>query len=1262
MTNSSLITTVKHSSSESVIAKTNPSLNSLGPGTLILANGNILPILPQTQILPTQTIIPPPIIVNPTPTNNTTLFVVSNKVISPSTNKSNVTKTSLQPATNTMTMKVANILSKNFSNIKPKIGVTKTTQINKVPIPALTSQYTLNSASSKKEKICSKKKTADKKTIDKHKNPTTIEAEQKQNDDEIKTKNKRRISTEKVAKKRQKISSTAEESKKETNSANNQVDPNKKTVASSYTIDSLCKANKEGKTEEKMEERNVSVIKESENVDTARNDDISKESEINAKKDEVKIQEKPVIDVVPILPEIPPEKEKVIESSLKIKTLENNISNKENAEISDEKPSTCSKPNINKEKSLLPELPGKSLEISELSNDIFASLQVPTGSQNPESTSPTAAFLLAFPLVSTLTGVKVTEVIEEETSDSHNGTPTLLQIGTMDTTKPTQTQPENITASLLNLDNFSFFSSKDMCNNFFQPFDNISTTTSAPVIMTSAVQPTTVSSSCNTTKITSTAPKTSTLENKKEKTLFETSYIPPITKESQSWVKNNSVANKNNEKLNNTEVFQSLPSSTVTVSVNNTYNTIYTQPYQQPTNTVVATSCKSYHPPQSSRMKSVNEQMSCRQYRCLPNKSNGIEDYNAFNSFTEIPKTNTCSYTDTSKIYNETLNTNYSYNYQNENNFDSTYSSTKVSSRNDRPYYQVSYDPSYADYKNTEVNHLDSNFYNQITIQDKNKFVNTKSKSHTQPRPPVNWMTTPDIKQQSTDFLLPPIAKEVDFVPPSSIYSTAPFISTSQSTYFNTNAPIYSSTNIQNSYTPANTFTRNEVEENHFSWSPTKIPQMLDPPSFVSATLPTLVGDLALGNNQLPFMEHKSDLPKQPHKTKENTRRNKQQNYDNQSNFLSVSQLVDHNKTPLPGRVSSRRNSGNRSKTTNQTKRSQKQKLDIKDPHLINQNYSAKTLKNQTFPQENAPINWMPNNKQNRQSKNASSSYSAEALIGHQSQTDAVMTKSRNNQQNNSNFPLTSKALNVPTFLTDNIMPYFTSVDLPTQDNNFSQQTGNYQTNAFTHNFSTNNTYSTSSFMQTKITSSYLPNAHNLIPEITPHEYNPVIASENNIFSHSNNKHYKNASNKQNSSNRIDDRRHANNTSNNCSNNVNMFNKKIKKKQSNEANLPGLVDFSFLSMPSAINSPILPDDFHAHSNFLPPPPTPTQLYPCKNPLYPKQTTDLLPLPSVNRNNMQPEISPPMNNVGTSLTNFNLSTIFPEMNKVSGSYKTDWCLH
>ncbi|KAF4526495.1 hypothetical protein B566_EDAN013783 [Ephemera danica] len=65
---------------------------------------------------------------------------------------------------------------------------------------------------------------------------------------------------------------------------------------------------------------------------------------------------------------------------------------------------------------------------SSFSSDLFASLNVPSG--HPESISPTAAFLLAFPLVSSSTG-RTNEAEQPDRVDNTGGN-SLLQLGSMD--------------------------------------------------------------------------------------------------------------------------------------------------------------------------------------------------------------------------------------------------------------------------------------------------------------------------------------------------------------------------------------------------------------------------------------------------------------------------------------------------------------------------------------------------------------------------------------------------------------------------------------------------------------------------------------------------------------------------------------------------------------------------------------------------------------------------------------------------------------
>lgn len=68
---------------------------------------------------------------------------------------------------------------------------------------------------------------------------------------------------------------------------------------------------------------------------------------------------------------------------------------------------------------------------SDFSSDLFSSLQVPAGGQHSESISPTAAFLLAFPLVSTSRNNE--NLPDSENHDNQTSTPTtILQIGNIE--------------------------------------------------------------------------------------------------------------------------------------------------------------------------------------------------------------------------------------------------------------------------------------------------------------------------------------------------------------------------------------------------------------------------------------------------------------------------------------------------------------------------------------------------------------------------------------------------------------------------------------------------------------------------------------------------------------------------------------------------------------------------------------------------------------------------------------------------------------
>lgn len=1648
-----------------VITKTNGAINTVSPGTLLVANGSLVPVIQQPTLVPTQTIItnPTPIVVNSASANNTLFVVPKTDIKDAIVNKQSAILTSTVKTTTNS--KATNVL-KSLPLLKPKRSdLTKTTHINKVPIPALTSKYTntllsqVSVSQNPKIKVKTSKSTK-KDTSAKCTNPEKVEEQIKQK--EIENKKDGNSSNENKTDKIQNeanienIEPSSKKIKLASEASADNTDENKKiNIISTYSIDSLCNAltepthvNQQATAEKSnsIEEIQTELSKLSDSNDNANKAEAKNEKEIPASLSQIQTND---------TKETPTTKEDVQTPSIQ-DTLDANIQ-KEKDETT-----KIDKSNINQ----------KSLELnnhlmhSDLSNDIFASLShVSTvGGQNPESTSPTAAFLLAFPLVSSLNSLKVTEVIEDEVTESQHGTPTLLQIGAIDTTKPSQSQSDTLTPSLLNLDNFSFFSkefypsfdpivtssastscstvttstkateikkdfvdfnlipssknvsiseatskidlkytlkpisnkepsvylnkdseredtSTSVCQNavtstcenisavpicqsvtsisvcqnipsiavgrnefvtpvsknynamnqatsltstsqsiHIPPFYQNSTSTnqnsflipstSVPVCQTSSSTPHYhISSSINqsacqgTSKVfssststsqnsfptsnsqtsvtasqtTSMMPlasvpvcqyscstsvnKTTTLlpplpalvgktpsvsslhessirqsvsliapasvqscqnapsasfyqspsvfnkntsaitpsllppicQNSSMPPLYQgapvvnhsTPFMPPIVPISQTSsilpryqgsssinqnapfipvcqgalpipisqhstaVSHNTISGSLSQSSASTSLYQSvsvtsllhntpitsvsqsqnsninskniaatpisksistavfcsnssinsqnstvpisqsipaasqnavisLPNTNLNIPINSSsadYSLSYNHSFYSnaQTATTTSTTISTKHQIDKSR---VQEKKTSNYY---PTTSYSIPQYNTFNPFTDIPKS-TVSYPMSTKSYNDALytsNSTYAYNYHSDN-FTSTYSSAKTNTKPDKLYYGLNYDN--YDYKPNDFqkyetrNQQFSNYYNESNLRNKEKpnteslNKNHNSNTNTTNKATVNWMTTPDIRQHQNDFIVPSLPKEMDFAA-NPIYSSNSF-STPQTTYFNASSSLYTTNDFHNNapfYSiPPSSLQRNDLEENQFSWSPSKLPQVLDT-THNFGTLPTLVGDLALGNTQ-PFVEQKIENKNvKEFRAKDNTRRTKlPTNYDNQSNFLSVSQLVDHNKNEgIPGRVANRRNSGNRCSNKNSAgSKNSKRKAD-KDLHTFNNSKAVekqiKHTNNQEYQnQNNDNSNWMATSNKNRNAKIPSSSYSAEALIGHHNQND--MNRNRTSQ----NYPPVNKSLPVP-FLTDNILPYF-PMDLP-QDNTLAQQNQNYQSNTFTHNFSSgiqSSVYPSNTFVPNPvpITTSYLAST-NFIPDIASNtDYPPILAE--NTFSHVNKQPEKFSKNKSLQNEKSNEKR-STAQSNNCSLSTN---KKSKKKQSNETPNLSNFDFSFLSMPAAINSPILPDDFHAHTNFLPPP-TPTQLYPCKNPLYGKQdltANNLLPLPTASRTGVaHPEISPSLNNVGNTLTNFNLSTIFPEINKVIKLNCTyivriqQWCL-
>ncbi|XP_056648782.1 putative uncharacterized protein DDB_G0282133 [Diorhabda sublineata] len=487
------------------------------------------------------------------------------------------------------------------------------------------------------------------------------------------------------------------------------------------------------------------------------------------------------------------------------------------------------------------------------------------------------------------------------------------------------------------------------------------------------------------------------------------------------------------------------------------------------------------------------------------------------------------------KHYANPFYSNCNYGYS-ENNFNQNYYKT-----DNKPSYSLNYE-NYQEYRR-----IDGSF-----TREKRNSTSSKEKQ-VQQNKPINWMTT-EQKSHTSDCFLPTFTNQS--------YSFTSCITTDTNDNF------------------ADGKKTVETNDKRFTWSPSKLPNFLDVThNFVTPTLPTLVGDLALGNS-LPLTDSK--YPKEV----------KRKPYENQANFLSVSQLVNQNKSEsTPARTVSRRPSGSKNKNPAPNKKRFEKNIDKISKNVNNYNdvfYDQK----------------------NRQStKNISSNYSAEALIGNQG-TQEEKKFAQSNIKTCTNFSA------------ENIT-YFTVAE----DNYINQN------HTYTHNSFQNNNCCSNSFIYTtpSITSSYLTNTF---------ENGPDYSTEN-IMNYCGTKDTTNCGNKNYRIINKDDK------------NIN-YNHFKKNKKINQCSNTGLGNFEYplLSLQGSTNSPILPDDFQSHSTFLPP----TTPYSSKNSLYQKQgnefnSTAILPLPGITRSNTQhPEVSPSLNPVGTSLTNFNLSTIFPEINK------------
>ncbi|XP_063986918.1 uncharacterized protein LOC135167549 [Diachasmimorpha longicaudata] len=567
-------------------------------------------------------------------------------------------------------------------------------------------------------------------------------------------------------------------------------------------------------------------------------------------------------------------------------------------------------------------------------------------------------------------------------------------------------------------------------------------------------------------------------------------------------------------------------------------------------------------------------------------------------------------------------------------------------------------------------------------------------------RPPVNWMMTPEVKHNSNiaDLILPPIGKELDFCQ-NNIFSQTPSYNQGTSNQFYNNYDV--------SVSAAHTFTnvgglqsdRFYPEEQPFSWSPTKNPQSgadhqnmkgLDQ-QVVSSTLPTLVGDLALGTNipekqnflfgQVP--PRSNELPKTSVKEKDSNFQvmlNPQtgQHTNQGTSFLSVSQLVEHEKAEKGHHQQNHHSHHHHSQAPPQSRKPRKnhptprtttkRQMDMRkqnNDHQMQQHDDQKLPSAHGFSdQYQQQSHQQPQQSQKYQqndalwrNRNCKSNYTAEALIG-----------VNNTNLHDGNAP--DKQLHAPAIkfstdysqnkfpgslgTTEMVMPPINYLTTPDDGNSYGQvMNQNFNHSSYTYSPNTN-IYPSTNFIPgiSNTTSSYMMPLHDnptdyleansfLVPNVTNITTpKSVINTSTSSLSASTSRTSVSATAPTNAKNQ-----HYNNTGKQqqCDkrNYTNVSKKSKRKPETTMQNL----EFPIGAAPM--------EDYHSHhhthpSTFLPPPPH-------ANPLYQNNS-----ISNANRNR---GTSGSANSVamthhpsGTSLTNFNLSTIFPEINDKVTGYK------
>lgn len=516
-----------------------------------------------------------------------------------------------------------------------------------------------------------------------------------------------------------------------------------------------------------------------------------------------------------------------------------------------------------------------SLPHSDFSNDLFSSLQVPTGGQHPESISPTAAFLMAFPLVSTS---KTSEMIaESETGESQHATPTtILQIGNIDPPSDLYQQtalmiennvsdlhdPMKLNKSPGNSKNkraepYQQIQMNDLLHSENIPRNNCKDKKNFP-----AIQDHSMYLPCSKKKAngrTCEYPLPNEVITHYQDKPFE---FPPAN------ISQNGV--------------QNLPTHNRQVAVGNNQKKTLTRPDHQ---NLCPASSQSYtynaFPSGSDFSFPTTSYMPTNQsVHQIPKPPQTLSNFTTSWSTSSITSTSNCvDYTSPycsypQKPYSNAQNNKSMPQKLHHNNYDDPRLKEKAPSINSLPKFSTN-----AQFNSGNQMNLNAHTYTNANQTDVGNYkIDSKTKkqknSNESQRPPVNWMTTPDVRPVLPDSNIPPVLPDVLFPPQkeldfNSSANNIMFSTSNNITPFNISSTVannsqtfypnshFSGIDFQLDFAPFPEITStkpsktiNTTTSNQFSWSPNKSSISLLPhidSHMIPSTLPTLVGDLALG-------------------------------------------------------------------------------------------------------------------------------------------------------------------------------------------------------------------------------------------------------------------------------------------------------------------------------------------------------------------------------------------------------------------------------